>query len=68
MKNTIKVSLLSLGVKIGLGLMLRSAAETLIKEGDSKGTVIGIACMVGAAYFAGCVVADDILEKVYQED
>lgn len=68
MKNTIKVGLLSLGVKFGIALTLRSVAESLIKEGDSKGMVIGIACMAGAAYVAGCVITDDVLEKLYQED
>ena len=68
MKNTIKVGLLSLGVKFGIALTLRSVAESLIKEGDSKGMVVGIACIAGAAYIAGCVITDDVLEKLYQED
>ena len=68
MKKEIKVSLLSLGVKLGIALTLRSVAESLIKEGDSKGMVVGIACIAGAAYIAGCVITDDVLEKLYQED
>ena len=68
MKKEIKVGLLSLGVKCGMSLALRSVAESLIKEADSKVTVIGIACMVGVAYIAGCVITDDVLEKLYQED
>ena len=67
MKKEIKVSLLSLGVKLGIALTLRSVAESLIKEGDSKGMVVGIACMAGAVYIAGCVITDDVLEKLYQE-
>ena len=67
-KNIIKSSLLSLGVKFGIALTLRSVAESLIEEGDPKGRVIGIACMAGVAYIAGCVITDDVLEKLYQED
>ena len=63
-KNTIKVGLLSLGVKFGIALTLKSVGESLIKEGDSKGMVIATACM---AYIAGCFITDDVLEKLYQE-
>ena len=67
MENTIKVRLLSVGVKFGIALILRSVTESLIKEGDSKGMVVGITCMAGAAYIAGCVTTD-VLVKKYLED
>lgn len=67
-KKEMKQFLLSFGIKSGISLVLSAALKGVVEESDSTAVKVVYSVMCVGAYFAGCVVTDKILNKLYEEE
>ena len=68
MEKEVKCLLLSLGITSGISLILSAAVKNVIEESDSTAMKAVYSVMSIGAYFAGSVVTDKIIKKLYEDE